>query len=294
MIPINRFESLKPYELPNSVYNTESKLYVYNTKEKWVPVVKLFKKLYICSGDSFGNKLTTINSLIDNREYIDMDEIVFPDSLAILGKDLVGYLMPFIKSTNLSVYLNDFNVSNEDKIRYLKQVGILLEKMRVKRMHSGITDFYLNDLHENNFIIGEDGRLFAVDIDSCKINGNKVFPSRYLTNNSLASKVSKYERVMDNSCGGFILPSDDTEIYCYIIIILNFLYGGNVNSMSVDEIYLYLNYLEDIGVDLELINMFNNIVVNNKNVNPYPLLDSVIPYIGRSSAYKSLKRQGKI
>ena len=63
-----RFDNLKPYELPNNVFNTEARLYVLKTKEKWKNVNKLLKKFYVRNGAIFSNKLYTINSLIDNKE----------------------------------------------------------------------------------------------------------------------------------------------------------------------------------------------------------------------------------
>ena len=58
-------------------------------------------------------------------------------------------------------------------------------------------------------------------------------------------------------------------------MILNYLYGENVNNMSLVNFYLYLNYLESIGVNKELVEIFSRIVSNKKNKNPYNLLDSL-------------------
>ena len=72
-----RFESLEPYELPANIFNTEAKMYTLPIKNRWQTVNKILKRLYITSGPTFGNKLQTINSLIDLKEEIDIPEIVF-------------------------------------------------------------------------------------------------------------------------------------------------------------------------------------------------------------------------
>lgn len=285
-----RFDNLELYHLPSSVYNTEAQLFIFRTKDKWVTVNKLLKKFYIRSGPQFGNKLQTINSLLDNKDILYMDEIVFPDSLAIVDKEVVGFIMPLIKSENLSVILNNPLIDVDVKINYLYQVGSILEKMETLRSHSAISDFYLNDLHENNFIVLPNGEIKVIDIDSCKILNNKTFPSRYLSKNSLANNISKYDKVLDQSCMGYIEPSEDTEIYCYIIMILNLLYGSNINNISLDEFYDFINYLESIGINKEILYLFENIVTNSKNINPYELLDTLTPYVGRSRAYRHIKK----
>ena len=63
-----RFESLNCYDLPNYVFNTEGTLYVLPIKNRWDTKLKLLKRLYLTNGNTFGNKLQTINSLIDNKD----------------------------------------------------------------------------------------------------------------------------------------------------------------------------------------------------------------------------------
>lgn len=74
-----KFASLERYELPKEVFNTEEKMYILPIKNRWKTVDKILKRLYVTSGPMFGNKLQTINSLIDLRGQIDIPEIVFPE-----------------------------------------------------------------------------------------------------------------------------------------------------------------------------------------------------------------------
>ena len=220
-----KFASLERYELPKEIFNTEAKMYVLPIKNRWNTVDKILKRLYVTNGPMFGNKLQTINSLIDLKDKIDIPEIVFPEKLAAVNSEIVGYVMELVNSTNLAVYLNSVDVSPERKIKYLYQIGQILEKMRKTRKYTGVDDFYLNDIHENNFVVDTKQDIVrVVDIDSCKINENYTFGSKYLSPTSFIASTRKYQHEDSGICGGFFKPSYDTEIYCYIIMILNTLF----------------------------------------------------------------------
>ena len=160
--------------------------------------------------------------------------------------------MELIDSINLETALNSFDISSERKIKYLYQIGQVLEKMKQVRAYAEtdiytnntVKDFYLNDLHENNFIIDtRTDNIRVVDIDSCKINGIFTFGSKYLTEKAIIGSIRKYKHEENDICGGYFEPSEDTEIYCYIMVILNTLYGGNIHNLSIPEFYNYLEYL---------------------------------------------------
>ena len=278
-----RFESLEKYQIPNYVFNTEGTLYILPIKNRWDSQIKLLKRLYLTNGMTFGNKLQTINSLVDNKEKIEISEIVFPEKIAVVNSEIVGFTMPLIESVNLKTALKTQNISNERKIKYLKQIGNILEEMKKVRTYTDIKDFFINDLHESNFIVDpKTDSIRVVDIDSCKINGNFIFNAKYLTLKSLANQIPKYKRAKPENIGYFV-PDENTDIFCYIIVILNFLYGDNISNFTLEEFYNYLDYLQNIGLDTELIYNFERIVSNSHNENPYELLDSILPIIGRSN-----------
>ena len=231
-----RFDSLERYKIPNYVFNTEGILYILPIKNRWNTQIKLLKKLYLTNGSVFGNKLETINSLIDNRELLNIDEIIFPEKIATVGSEIVGFTMPLINSINLTTALKLNNISNERKIKYLKQIGMILEKMKLRREYTEISDFYINDLHESNFIVDDNDNVRVIDIDSCKINGNKTFSSKYLSSKSFISEIYKYQKSnsyeitynykkYSTDVRGSFIPDENTDLYCYIVVILNFLYG---------------------------------------------------------------------
>jgi len=66
------------------------------------------------------------------------------------------------------------------------------------------------------------------------------------------------------------------------MVILNTLYGGDVHKLSIPEFYNYLEYLYEIGVDLELLTKFEKILSANHNENPYENLESLAHVFGRA------------
>ena len=251
-------------------------MYVLPIKNKWETVNKILKRLYVTSGPMFGNKLETINSLIDFQEEIDIPEIVFPERVAVVNSQVVGYTMELVDSINLETALRSCDVDSETKIKYLKQIG--------------------NDMHENNFIIDtKTDNIRVVDIDSCKINGNMAFGSRYLSPMSMIRDIPKYKHEKDGRCGGFFKPTEDTDLFCYNLMILNTLFGGGFQRVSLEDFYSYIEYLYSIGVPIELVDIFEKIVSNNHNENPYELLDSLTPIMKKSNkhVFECVRRKTK-
>jgi len=244
-----KFETLQPLPLQKYVLHKESELFIVPKKRNYEKHDYLLKKLYRTTGDYFSNKLYTVNSLIDNRDTIDMEELIIPEQLAIVNNSVVGFIMPLVPNENLKTVLKSKNYTPKQKINYLKQVGEILEKVKRVRTYKGtenpiLSDFYLNDIHENNFIINQKtGRVNAVDLDSCRINNNKTFPSKYLRNRKEFEKLQKYQKI-ENSLGAEIEVNENTELYCYIIMILNFLYRGNVANLEEEKFYDYIKKLK--------------------------------------------------
>ncbi len=77
------------------------------------------------------------------------------------------------------------------------------------------------------------------------------------------------------------------------MVILNYLYGSNLNMVAIEEFYEYMNYLEYIGIDKNLVSLFERIVTNKNNKNPEYLLSSITDeqvYRANEKVYKKLKK----
>lgn len=269
-----KLNSLEPLILPKNVTSTECELfkYPYYGKEK------LLKKLHRTDGIIFANKLYTIEALNANKDSMPSN-FILPESLVSINKKIEAFTMKYIKGINLSVILNNPDITYEEKIHYLKSIGRILEQMQNIRKYTNLNNFYLGDIHEDNFLVERDKQeVYIVDLDSCKIAGNKSFPGRYLTNSSLIKyNNTKYQTLSQTDDLADYKIDENTDIYCYIIIILNYLYDGRVDRLSLDKFYDFINYLEDIKVNIELIECFNKIVVGGNNINPCNYLDTLTP-----------------
>lgn len=269
-----KLNSLEPLILPKNVTSTECELfkYPYYGKEK------LLKKLHRTDGIIFANKLYTIEAFNANKDSMPSN-FVLPESLVSINKKIEAFTMKYIKGINLSVILNNPYITYEEKIHYLKSIGRILEQMQNIRKYTNLNNFYLGDIHEDNFLVERDKQeIYIVDLDSCKIAGNKSFPGRYLTNSSLIKyNNTKYQTLSQTDDLADYKIDENTDIYCYIIMILNYLYDGRVDRLSLDKFYDFINYLEDIKVNIELIECFNKIVVGGNNINPCNYLDTLTP-----------------
>ena len=267
-----KLNSLEPLILPKDVTSTECELFKYNYYGK----EKLLKKLYRTNGIIFANKLYTIEALNSNKDNIPSNFII-PEVLVSINKQIEAFTMKYIKGTNLSIILNEPTITYEEKINYLKSIGNILEQMKNIRKYTELKDFYIGNIHEDNFLVDtEKQEIFVADLDSCKIADNKSFPGRYLTTASLLryneikySLLDEPDRIADYKV------TEETDIYCYIIMILNYLYDGRVDRLSIEEFYRFINYLDDIEVHKELIENFEKIVVGAPNVNPVNYLDTL-------------------
>ena len=267
-----KLNSLEPLILPKDVTSTECELFKYNYYGK----EKLLKKLYRTNGIIFANKLYTIEALNSNKDNIPSNFIV-PEVLVSINKQIEAFTMKYIKGTNLSIILNEPTITYEEKINYLKSIGNILEQMKNIRKYTELKDFYIGDIHEDNFLVDtEKQEILVADLDSCKIADNKSFPGRYLTTTSLLRyNEIKYLLLDEPDRIADYKVTEETDIYCYIIMILNYLYDGRVDRLSIEEFYRFINYLDDIEVNKELIESFEKIVVGAPNVNPVNYLDTL-------------------
>ncbi len=277
-----QFAKLKPIELDKGILNNEADMYYLYGKKGWEKRKYILKKLYHDKGEIFGNKLYTINALIDKKSEINMEELIMPEALGVVSQEIVGPIMSYIPGINLSYILasSDLEFSLKQKIAYLQEVGTILKKMHKVREYTSVNDFYLNDIHEGNFILNtKTNHINAVDLDSAKIGNNIPFPSYYLGPFGLHTYSSKYQETdPDHFIGAFYKINENTDIYCYIMIILKFIYQYDVINMMPEEFYNYLEYMSNLGISKELIDIFSTILINKDNINPYEYLEELIPF----------------
>lgn len=200
---------------------------------------------------------------------------VIPEFLVLLDNKDLYMAIDYINGNNLGDVLKDKNINIRDKKIYLSYIGNTLEEMRHMRENPLLSDFCLGDLHEDNFIVSNK-KLYTIDLDDIKIDSISPIAS-YLQVGSLFSYLHTDKYIIEDYNPYFVKYKVDynTDMYCYIMVILNFLYGDNVNNMDIEEFYCYLDYLDRLGIDGSLLKCFNSIYSDFDNINPMNYIDSL-------------------
>ena len=239
----------------------------------------LYKKMNL-GYSSFDNKVNTINYLLDNKDIINIDELVLPIDIFYLNRDTGDIVIKekFINNINFRYVLNSDLYSFSEKIECFKQIGLILDKMKNVRDNTNIKDFYLCDLYTDNFILNTDtNRINVIDMDSCKINGNNNCSSYYLFDNNVIDSVKKYKKKELSWFTEYEI-NENTDILCYIIMLISFISGCDINRVDIKEFYNYMDYLVNAGLSNKLVSIFGKIYSNDDNINPYLLLDELNKY----------------
>lgn len=239
----------------------------------------LYKKMNL-GYSSFDNKVNTINYLLDNKDIINIDELVLPIDIFYLNRDTGDIVIKekFINNINFRYVLNSNLYSFDEKIEYFKQIGLILDKMKDVRDNTNIKDFYLCDLYTDNFILNTDtNRINVIDMDSCKINGNNNCSSYYLFDNNVIDKIKKYKKKELSWFTEYEI-NENTDILCYIIMLISFISGCDINKIDINEFNNYMDYLVNVGLSNQLVSVLARIYSNDDNINPYLLLDELKGY----------------
>ncbi len=265
-----QFNKLKRYELPNEVLSTESKLYVLN-ESYCISDGKLLLK-YFYSDDKMPIKLFNINTLSNYADKINIPEFMIPKYLGIVDSNIVGFVdEEILNATNLGIILNDPKVDNEKKLDYLYRVGDIVKRGLSLKKFKDIK-FNFGDLHEYNFVTDKDDNLHVCDLDSCYLDSNYPLNSYYLVCNfCINSLQNKYKKNKDN----IVYPSDNSDLFCYNMMILNTIARDKVSLMKMEDYFDYINYLKYLGFGEDILKSFYNLYTNADNINPYCYLDQV-------------------
>lgn len=282
----NKFNELTKLGLNKSICHTESELYLYDKDQ-------IFKKFYIDFGEELSNKLYTISSLIENKNEIHIDDIVFPKQIITISKQVSGYVMPFIKGVNFDIYMKQSRRTLEEKKELFKQLTEILLKMKNIRDKENIT-FYINDFHEGNIMYNaETKRLNIIDVDSFSILNNQPCPAKYLSSRSFASYFPNKYKVNNSKIFNNVIPSQNTDLYCYTIMLLKLLYKDDFISTIGSDLkilMMYIDYLEYLGLSSKMTDKLRKPFmdeVNNEFI--YDEIDEINEDIYSNSSSKQFK-----
>ena len=241
-------------------------------------VLRLLKALDDFTEDDFQKHFNAVSLLVKYRDYLP-SEFVIPDFLVRVDNIIKFFAINYVYGNNLSVVLKDDNVSLERKKNYLKRIGTILRQMENIRKNTELKNFYLADIHEDNFIVDKAGVLRTIDLDGGKFSEDNNPVVKYLSPVSLFAKcnIPKYNIDISNPYFASYIVDENTDIYCYSIVILNYLYNGKINGVSMNEFYDFLTRMSDIGIDKELIECFERLFDDRYNINPCDYIDTLTP-----------------
>ena len=231
----SKFNKLNLLDLDKSVFNTEAQIYNYSYKNN----AKVLKKLYNTESGVFANKLYTVEKLDEAREMLP-SSFCIPDNLVVVGGRIIGFTLPKVDGENLNLLLANKKIDLKDKIYYLKKVGEVLQQMDYLRKNPQLKNFYLNDLHDSNIMVNPvNGDISIIDLDSAKIGKDTFFGARFLSPKALLNNTRGKYNIIDQEQNSYLHSSAyvdadrNTDLYCYTIMILNFLYKKHNKNLII-------------------------------------------------------------
>jgi len=220
------------------------------------------------------NVIYTVEELHNQRDILPI-EFCIPDGLVETEDGIEAITVPeVLDSSSLGYVLSSWEFSHQQKIEYLKKFGALLRRCDELRKKRHMHNFAICDVQEENIlVVPKKNEIRVIDMDTCRIGSGLSSQAKYLTPYSLAMYVpSKYH---NRSHFGYVAANRDSDLFCYIIIILNYLAGQNIANISLEDFYYYIDHLDFLGFNHELLSIFASIVAPGQNSNPDYLLDTI-------------------
>lgn len=291
MYQVRKLEEL---ELEPGVLNTEALMLVLKKKEFSDKIQRVFKYLDAQEDpEVMAKKVYTITILNSaNNPYREIPELIIPDSLIYVDNSFAGFAVPLVENhKNLGTIINNDDISLKVKLDYLHQLGTLIDK--VQRVDNTKNRFQFGDLNEFNFIIDENDTVKAIDLDSAYLGVGEPLNMAYylLKNDYILSLPDKYKTYKNKNVDtGIITPTDDTDLYCYNMIILNALAKENLYRHDINTYYQYLEYLKVLGLPDDLLEAFNNIYIPRNNTNPKDILSDIDPSLEKKLDFRVFQK----
>ena len=278
------FEKLERFPLIKGTLESESDLYYVPGNHK--RIIKVYKN-YRDVGYVMG-KMHEIDNLIRYTTELNFPELLVPDGKAMIDGYMLGPTMPVIPGYTAKIYFYTFYSSVKVKVEILRKIGMLLEKIRLT---SPKYNAAFADVHADNFIIpgfpssnikfSPYFRIVACDTDSMKLIDSPGVTGLYLADSDKFMDYEKYP--LDDDY--MVMPSSNTDIYCYIMMTLELIAKSNyVSCLNEDEYYRYLDFLDKLGFDHKLLESFASIYDDTTdNISPLPYIDAVLKMNNKST-----------
>ena len=272
---------LKKYPLGNIISTESEILYYKRDKDDWNNST-LIKKLYLTDGKRVQRKEETLD-VVKDSELSTYKELVLPNEIVTIGGKKSGFTINEVTdSVNLSLFLSNPKIHDRYKMDVLKKIGELVKKVQCQSQ-----EFYFGDLQDLNILVGKDREIYVVDLDSSAVTRRNPIEAKYIVIDRKTHEVNKYKVNKLKKT----YPSRNTDLFCYNIMVLNYIAGEKTTRYTYDEYYDYIGYLEYIGLPKSLIEIYMNLYNEKDNESVVDYLDE-IESIPRSNqkTYRKLKQ----
>jgi len=287
-LKMRNVRKLEELILDNGVFNTEALMLLF--KENSFPdrVPRVFKYLDMQEMPDVMEKkdftVTTLNSL---DEYLSIQNLLIPDTKVYVDGKLAGFALPFIPNHhNVGKMLHDCSTPFCQKLFYVSQIGDIISK--VQNVSSDTFRFQFGDLNEYNFILSQEGKINAIDLDSAYVGWNEPQEMIYylLRNKIVRSVPEKYPVSKQLN----IIPTDDTDLFCYHMILLRVLAKEDFSCLPIEIYNDYLDYIKKLPVPHELIESFESLYTIKKNWNPKDSIMGISENLEEKLDYKTFQK----
>ena len=206
---MHQVRALKELKIENGVLNTEGLMLILKKNQAKTKTGDRMVFKYLDAQDdakTMARKMYTISMLNGSESYSSIKELIIPDYAVSVDGKLAGFAMPLVEQhKNLGRLLNDEEISLKEKIPYLIQLGSIIDK--VERVENESFRMQFGDLNEFNFVINQDDKIKAVDLDSAYLGQDEPSNMAYylLKNQYLNHLKDKYK----STNSGIIIPTDN-------------------------------------------------------------------------------------
>lgn len=290
-LKMSQFHRLRKLRIESGVFNSESYMYLLNRNHVKSKNGKrmVFKYLDCCENPKImSTKIYTVEMLHKSDAYQEIEELVFPEMGVSIEEQMSGFALELIKNhINVGKILNDNDISLRARLYYVIQLGMIIDKVRNVKNQKVKMQF--GDFNEYNAVLDKDDKIRIIDLDSAYVGQDEFFHSSYyLANNqSLKSFDQKYQK----NKRGIYIPSDNTDMYCYNMIALDALAKEDMFRYSLPTYYMYLHHLKDVGIDKELVKIFESVYLPKDNENPVELLKEIDITKEEDMSFKTFRKE---
>lgn len=288
-LKLRNIHKLEELSLDSQVFNTEALMLVLHHKSFPDGVTRVFKYMDMQEiPDIMEKKEFTVKKLNELKEYLAIRNLVIPDTLVYVDDELVGFALPLIPNhQNIGKLLQDDDVSFEQKLSYVKQMGDVIQK--VQDVHLDDFRFQFGDLNEYNFILNHKGTVKAIDLDSSYLGIGEPQEMIYylLRNTSIRTLPEKYPVSIRFN----MIPNDNTDLFCYHMILLKVLAKEDFSCLPMQVHYDYLDYIKKFGLPSELIESLENLYSKKENYNPKDAILGIPLHHEEKLDYKTFEKE---